>query len=84
MLKEVYYTFFLFHTYFLPISQITQLSSSDMLSAPSGCLQYYKEDRGHIESFNYRDTTEIGITRTPSYLVNNIISYNNYNTLRLI
>ncbi|CAH0720029.1 unnamed protein product, partial [Brenthis ino] len=50
--------------------EITQLNSYDALSAPTGCLQYFKEDHGYVESFNYRDSTEIGITRTPSYLNN--------------
>ncbi|XP_052741096.1 uncharacterized protein LOC112045699 [Bicyclus anynana] len=50
--------------------KITQLTPSDDLAAPTGCLQFFKENHGHIESFNYRQRSEIGITRTPSYLNN--------------
>nr|XP_034829453.1 uncharacterized protein LOC117986689 [Maniola hyperantus] len=50
--------------------KITQLTLSDDLAAPTGCLQFFKEDHGHIESFNHRERSEIGIARTPSYLSN--------------
>ncbi|XP_046978212.1 uncharacterized protein LOC124543928 isoform X1 [Vanessa cardui] len=53
--------------------KVSQLISSDNLKAPSGCLQYYKNEHGYIESFNYRDTSEIGITRISSYL--NYLNY---------
>lgn len=48
--------------------QLTQLGRSDEL-APSGCLQYYKGSQGNFESFNYRDSSDIAIPRSPSYLV---------------
>ncbi|CAH2084768.1 unnamed protein product [Euphydryas editha] len=77
--------------------KVTQIISSDPLKAPSGCLQYFKEAHGYLESFNYRDTSEIGITRTPSYL-NNLnyaiciqranascsITYNNVGDMQII
>ncbi|XP_041979786.1 uncharacterized protein LOC121733564 [Aricia agestis] len=50
--------------------KVTQLTASDDLAAPSGCLQYHTEDHGHIESFNYKDRTEIGILRSLGYLNN--------------
>ncbi|XP_039755012.1 uncharacterized protein LOC120629976 [Pararge aegeria] len=50
--------------------KVTQLTPSDELAAPTGCMQFFKEDHGHIESFNYRERSEIGITRIPSYLNN--------------
>lgn len=48
---------------------MTQLTSTDDLAAPTGCLQYFTEGEGILESFNYRDKSEIGIPRVPSYLV---------------
>lgn len=51
------------------IFQVTQLTSSDDLAAPTGCLQYFTEGEGILASFNYRDKSEIGIPRVPSYLV---------------
>ncbi|XP_050348898.1 uncharacterized protein LOC126772542 [Nymphalis io] len=53
--------------------KVTQLTSCDNLKAPSGCLQYFKAEHGYLESFNYRDTSEIGIPRIPSYL--NYLNY---------
>ncbi|XP_047025149.1 uncharacterized protein LOC124633831 isoform X1 [Helicoverpa zea] len=50
--------------------KVTQLTSSDELAAPSGCLQYYTEPQGYLESFNYRDKSDIVIAKTPSYLNN--------------
>ncbi|CAG9562706.1 unnamed protein product [Danaus chrysippus] len=50
--------------------KITQLTAWDQLAAPTGCLQYFKEDQGHLESFNYRDRSEIGILRSSSYMNN--------------
>lgn len=45
------------------------MTSSDELAAPSGCLQYLKAAQGYLESFNYRDKSDVGITRYASYLV---------------
>ncbi|CAB3226793.1 unnamed protein product [Arctia plantaginis] len=50
--------------------KVTQLTSSDELAAPSGCLQYFKPAQGYLESFNYRDKSDIGIARYASYLNN--------------
>ncbi|KAM3965022.1 uncharacterized protein ACR2FA_000919 [Aphomia sociella] len=50
--------------------KVTQLTSIDELAAPSGCLQYFSESQGYMESFNYRDKSDIGIARYPSYLNN--------------
>ncbi|CAH0586955.1 unnamed protein product [Chrysodeixis includens] len=50
--------------------KITQLTSFDALAAPGGCLQYFTESQGYLESFNYRDKSDIVIARTPSYLNN--------------
>ncbi|XP_072932986.1 uncharacterized protein [Epargyreus clarus] len=50
--------------------KVTQLSKSHEQVAPKGCLQYYTDANGYIESFNYRDISEIGIPRYPSYLNN--------------
>ncbi|CAG9787759.1 unnamed protein product [Diatraea saccharalis] len=50
--------------------KISQLTWADELAAPTGCLQYYTESQGFLESFNYRDRSEIGIARIPSYLNN--------------
>ncbi|XP_063826746.1 uncharacterized protein LOC135076197 isoform X1 [Ostrinia nubilalis] len=50
--------------------KVTQLGSADELTAPTGCLQYYTEPQGFLESFNFRDRSEIGIPRAPSYLNN--------------
>ncbi|XP_075975318.1 uncharacterized protein LOC142976017 isoform X2 [Anticarsia gemmatalis] len=47
-----------------------KLTSSDELAVPSGCLQYYKDSQGYLESFNYRDKSDIVIARSPSYLNN--------------
>lgn len=50
-------------------SQMTQLATSHPLAAPTGCLQYFMDVRGTIESFNYQDASSIAIARNPSYLV---------------
>ncbi|KAG6450813.1 hypothetical protein O3G_MSEX006803 [Manduca sexta] len=50
--------------------KITQLLETDELAAPSGCLQYFKGPQGYLESFNYRDKSDIGIARISSYLNN--------------
>ncbi|CAB3254779.1 unnamed protein product [Arctia plantaginis] len=50
--------------------EVTQLTSSDELAAPSGCLQFFKPAQGYLESFNYRDKSDIGIARYASYLNN--------------
>ncbi|KAF9423559.1 hypothetical protein HW555_001114 [Spodoptera exigua] len=50
--------------------KVTQLTSSDELAAPTGCLQYFTDTQGYLESFNYRDKSDIVIARTPSYLNN--------------
>ncbi|KAI5645999.1 hypothetical protein NE865_01892 [Phthorimaea operculella] len=50
--------------------KITQLTASDELAAPAGCLQYFRGPQGYLESFNYRDKSDIAIARTPSYLNN--------------
>ncbi|KAJ2951087.1 hypothetical protein O0L34_g5468 [Tuta absoluta] len=50
--------------------KISQLTASDELAAPSGCLQYFKGLQGYLESFNFRDKSDIAIARTPSYLNN--------------
>ncbi|KOB64713.1 Uncharacterized protein OBRU01_23787, partial [Operophtera brumata] len=50
--------------------KVSQLTSSDALAAPAGCLQYFTEPSWYLESFNYLDKSEIGITRVSSYLNN--------------
>ncbi|KAL4716114.1 hypothetical protein ACJJTC_013891 [Scirpophaga incertulas] len=50
--------------------KVSQLTGSDELAAPTGCLQYHTNLEGHLESFNFKDTSEIGIARFPSYLNN--------------
>ncbi|XP_038213999.1 uncharacterized protein LOC119833864 [Zerene cesonia] len=50
--------------------KVTQITMNSELSAPTGCLQYFKESQGHLESFNYRDRYEIAVGNTPSYLNN--------------
>ncbi|XP_047990050.1 uncharacterized protein LOC125229294 [Leguminivora glycinivorella] len=50
--------------------KVSQLSASDDLAAPTGCLQYFKGPMGYMESFNYRDTSDTSIAKTPSYLNN--------------
>ncbi|XP_026734126.1 uncharacterized protein LOC113498338 [Trichoplusia ni] len=50
--------------------KVTQLTAFDELAAPGGCLQYFTESQGYLESFNYRDKSDIVIARTPSYLNN--------------
>ncbi|XP_049872883.1 uncharacterized protein LOC126371610 [Pectinophora gossypiella] len=50
--------------------KVTQLTSTDELAAPSGCLQYFKGSLGYLESFNFRDKSDIAIARSPSYLNN--------------
>lgn len=37
--------------------------------APLGCLQYYQDEVGAIQTFNYADAAEIVETRLPSYFV---------------
>lgn len=37
--------------------------------APAGCLQYYEEAAGFVQTFNYEDAAEIVETRQPSYFV---------------
>ncbi|XP_045449616.1 uncharacterized protein LOC123658218 [Melitaea cinxia] len=77
--------------------KVTQIISSDTLWAPSGCLQYFKGDHGHLESFNYRETSEMGIKMSPSYM-NNLnyamcierakascsITYNNFGDMQIV
>lgn len=46
--------------------RVSQLQSN---VAPMGCLQYYQDDVGTIETFNYVDAAEIVQTRVPSYFV---------------
>ncbi|KPJ19810.1 hypothetical protein RR48_07409 [Papilio machaon] len=50
--------------------KVTQLKSSDILAAPTGCLQYFNKPNGSIESFNYRNITDIASESNPSYLNN--------------
>ncbi|XP_045536046.1 uncharacterized protein LOC106713534 [Papilio machaon] len=50
--------------------KVTQLKSSDILAAPTGCLQYFNKPDGSIESFNYRNITDIASESIPSYLNN--------------
>ncbi|CAG4929896.1 unnamed protein product [Colias eurytheme] len=50
--------------------KVTQITTNHELSAPTGCLQYFKGSQGHLESFNYRDRYEIAVGNTPSYLNN--------------
>ncbi|CAH0399811.1 unnamed protein product [Chilo suppressalis] len=50
--------------------KVSQLTWADELASPTGCLQYYSEAQGYIESFNSKDRSEIGIPRIPSYLNN--------------
>ncbi|KAJ8723315.1 hypothetical protein PYW08_003227 [Mythimna loreyi] len=50
--------------------KVTQLTSSDDLAAPTGCLQYFTDTQGYLESFNHQDKSDIVISRIPSYLNN--------------
>ncbi|XP_031766590.2 uncharacterized protein LOC113509880 [Galleria mellonella] len=50
--------------------KITQLTSFDELAAPNGCFQFFVESHGYMESFNYRDKSDIGIPRYQTYLNN--------------
>nr|XP_032516530.1 uncharacterized protein LOC116769517 [Danaus plexippus plexippus] len=50
--------------------KITQLTAWDELAAPTGCRQFFKGDQGYLESFNYRERSEIGILRSSSYMNN--------------
>ncbi|CAK1555293.1 unnamed protein product [Leptosia nina] len=50
--------------------KVTQLRSTHPLAAPTGCLQYHLKPQGYLESFNYRDTSEIVFGKTSSYLNN--------------
>ncbi|KAJ0183295.1 hypothetical protein K1T71_001271 [Dendrolimus kikuchii] len=47
--------------------KVSQLTSADDLAAPTGCLQYFKDSEGFLESFNYRDISDIAAVRVPSY-----------------
>ncbi|CAG5028168.1 unnamed protein product [Parnassius apollo] len=49
---------------------VTQVTKSDDLAAPTGCLQYFNEPQGFIESFNYRNISNVVTTKYPSYLNN--------------
>ncbi|CAH2047217.1 unnamed protein product, partial [Iphiclides podalirius] len=50
--------------------KVTQLTSSDISAAPTGCLQYFNGPHGYIESFNYKNITEATMAIHPSYLNN--------------
>ncbi|KPI94026.1 hypothetical protein RR46_13191 [Papilio xuthus] len=50
--------------------EVTQLKSSDILAAPTGCLQYFNKSYGYIESFNYRNITDVANIFNPSYFNN--------------
>ncbi|XP_013190549.1 uncharacterized protein LOC106134942 [Amyelois transitella] len=50
--------------------KISQLTETDELAGPTGCFQYFTEPQGILESFNYRDKSDIGIARIPEYLNN--------------
>ncbi|XP_063381408.1 uncharacterized protein LOC134667918 [Cydia fagiglandana] len=50
--------------------KVSQLSPSDDLASPAGCLQYFKGPIGYLESFNYRDASDTSIAKAPSYLNN--------------
>lgn len=44
-----------------------------MSQAPQGCLQYYTDVSGIVQTFNYEDAAEIVVTRQPSYFVSIIL-----------
>ncbi|XP_013173137.1 PREDICTED: uncharacterized protein LOC106121855 [Papilio xuthus] len=50
--------------------KVTQLKNSDILAAPTGCLQYFNKPYGYIESFNYRNITDVANIFNPTYFNN--------------
>ena len=44
---------FLIYLIIHPYMQVTQVECSSKRLAPSGCLQYFTQDSGEIQTFNY-------------------------------